>query len=119
METLNLLLTILVFVCLQQVKIADSSKTVSTKKIVGQVLDKKFLLLKKEFQSLRKIDHHLNKKVNKITEDIKTLKLIHGKCTPCQEVKHTDKYCDCTNHSPMKDCLEFHKAGFKVRSFSK
>ena len=86
------------------------------KKTVGQVLDKKFFLLKKEFQqSIRQIEYNLNKKVNKITKDIKILKLIHGKCTPCQEVQHTDKYCDCRNHSPMKDCLEFHKAGFKVK----
>lgn len=80
MKTLNLLLTVLLLVCLQQVKVANSKKTLSTKETVGQVLDKKFFLLKTEFQqSLRQIEYNLNKKVNKITKDIKTLKLIHGK----------------------------------------
>ena len=102
-------------VCLQQFEVADSAKTVSAKKTVGQVLDRKFLLLKREFQSLRKFDHQLKKTVETMNQDIKILKLIQGKCTPCKEIKHTDKYCDCTNLSPKKDCLEFHKAGFKVR----
>ena len=104
-----------VIVCLQQIKVADLAKAVSANKTVVQVLDRKFLLLKKEFQSLRKIDHQLKKTVDKMNHDIKILKLIQGKCTPCKAIKHTDKYCDCTNLSPKKDCLEFHKAGFKVR----
>ena len=99
--------------CLQQH--AESATTFSLKKTAGQLLDETFLVLRRDLKSLENVDNDLKTKVEKISEDIKTLKLIHGKCAPCHSIKTTDKYCDCTNHPPMKDCLEFKNAGFKVR----
>ena len=93
----------------------SSATTFSLKKTAGQLLDETFLVLRRDLKSLENVDNDLKTKVEKISEDIKTLKLIHGKCAPCHSIKTTDKYCDCTNHPPMKDCLEFKKAGFKVR----
>ena len=97
-------------------KVVESATTALLKKTAGQLLDETFLLLRRDFQSLQNTDNDLKMKINKLTDDINTLKLIHGKCAPCQGIKTTDKYCDCTNHPPMKDCLEFRKAGFKVRA---
>ena len=113
METLKLLFTIFMIFGLQQH--AESATTVSLKKTAGQLLDETFLVLRRDLKSLENVDNDLKTKVEKISEDIKTLKLIHGKCAPCHSIKTTDKYCDCTNHPPMKDCLEFKNAGFKVR----
>ena len=117
MEILKLFITIFVIFCSQ--KVAASVTTVSLKKTAGQLLDEMFSLLRRDFQLLQKKDNDLKMKINKLTDEIKTLKLIHGKCAPCQSIKTTVKYCDCTNHQPMKDCLEFRKAGFKVRTTKK
>ena len=113
METIKLLLTIFMIVGLE--KYVESATTFSLKKTAGQLLDETFLQLRRDFKSLQNVDNDLKSKVEKISDDIKLFKLIHGKCAPCQSIKIKDKYCDCTNHPPMKDCLEFKNAGFKVR----
>ena len=84
-------------------------------KTAGQLLDETFLMVKSENQGLKRDDETLKKRVESMAEDIKVLKIIHGSCAPCQAVKGTEKYCDCTRFPPKKDCLEFHKVGFKVR----
>ena len=84
-------------------------------KTAGQLLDETFLMLKLEDQGLKHADEALKKRVDSMAEDVKVLKIIHGSCAPCQVVQGTDKYCDCTRFPPKKDCLEFHKGGFKVR----
>ena len=113
METFKLALALLVVAGLQQIKV-ESATTFTLKKTAGQLLDETFLLLRRDFQRLDNVDNDLKMKVAKLSEDIKTLKIIHGKCAPCQAVQGTDKYCDCTNYPPKKDCLEFHQTGFKV-----
>ena len=114
METLKFLFTFFMIFCLKQH--VESATTFSLKKTAGQLLDETFLVLRRDLKSLENVDNDLKTKVEKISEDIKTLKLIHGKCAPCLSIKTTNKYCDCTNHPPKKDCLEFKKAGFKVRT---
>lgn len=119
METnFRIVLTILIIVCsLQQVVETAPSPpptTIPSKKSAGQILDETLSLLRKDFKTLKNVDEGLKKKVERLREDIQTLKLIHGKCAPCQPVHGTDRYCDCTSYPPKRDCLEFHQAGFKV-----
>ena len=97
METLKFLFTFFMIFCFKQH--SESATTFSLKKTAGQLLDETFLVLRRDLKSLENVDNDLKTKVEKISEDIKTLKLIHGKCAPCHSIKTTDKYCDCTNLS--------------------
>ena len=81
METIKLLLTIFMIVGLE--KYVESATTFSLKKTAGQLLDETFLQLRRDFKSLQNVDNDLKSKVEKISDDIKLFKLIHGKCAPC------------------------------------
>ena len=114
----NMLVTLalcLVLSGLQHQEVKATTILRTRTKTAGQLLDQTFLTLKSENQGLKNADEALQKKVKSMAEEIKVLEMIHGNCAPCQAVQGTDKYCDCTRFPPKKDCLEFHKAGFKVR----
>ena len=83
-------------------------------KTPGQSLDETLSTLKSKVATLQNTDSDLIKKISKIEQDLKGLKLIHGPCAPCRSVPGDGKNCDCTEYRPRKDCLEFYKSGFRV-----
>uniref|UniRef100_A0A7M5WZY8 Cnidarian restricted protein n=1 Tax=Clytia hemisphaerica TaxID=252671 RepID=A0A7M5WZY8_9CNID len=102
------------FVCVSLCLLVFFKNEGDATKTPGQSLDDVLTALKSEVATLQNTDSDLIKKINKIEQDLKGLKLIHGPCAPCRSIPGDRKNCDCTEYRPKKDCLEFYKSGFKV-----
>uniref|UniRef100_A0A7M5WZT9 Fibrinogen C-terminal domain-containing protein n=1 Tax=Clytia hemisphaerica TaxID=252671 RepID=A0A7M5WZT9_9CNID len=102
------------FVCVSLCLLVFFKNEGDATKTPGQSLDDVLTALKSEVATLQNTDSDLIKKINKIEQDLKGLKLIHGPCAPCRSIPGDRKNCDCTEYRPKKDCLEFYKSGFKI-----
>eukprot|EP00111_Clytia_hemisphaerica_P005351 TCONS_00015470-protein len=107
------------FACISLCLLVFFTNKGNATKTPGQSLDDALTTLKSEVATLQNTDSDLIKKINKIEQDLKGLKLIHGPCAPCRSIPGDGKNCDCTEYRPRKDCLEFYKSGFKVNGFYK
>ena len=65
--------------------------------------------LRIEFQQS---NQQLHKEIKQLDSEVKYVKRLHA-CGPCRTFKTRD-LCDCTNVKPMKDCLAFLQAGFRM-----